>query len=60
MPDTNFEAPDVALASETDVVGTPEGDNEFPPDAPLKPIPDEAAQRPWGGAPDEYRQDKPA
>ncbi len=42
----------------TDVVGTPEGDNEFTPDEPLHPVPDGAEQEPRGGAPDVYRQPK--
>ena len=58
MPDTDFQAPGDASEIKTDVVGTPEGDNEFPPDVPLKPVPNEAEQRPRGGAPDEYRQEK--
>ena len=58
MPKTDFEAPDGVPEDETDVVGTPEGDNEFAPDEPLKPVPDGAEQRPRGGAPDEYRQEK--
>ena len=60
MPDTDFQAPDGVTEVPTDVVGTPEGDGEFPPDQPLKPVPDEAEQRPRGGAPDEYRQARPA
>ena len=40
----------------TDVVATPEGDNEFAPDQPLKPTPDAAEQVPRGNAPDTYRQ----
>ena len=40
----------------TDVVGTPEGDNEFAPDEPLKPTPTGAEQTPRGSAPDAYRQ----
>ncbi len=55
MPDRNFEAPDSADDSKTDVVGTPEGDNEFKPDEPLKPVPAEAEQVPRGGAPDPYK-----
>ena len=40
----------------TNVVGTPEGDNEFAPDEPLQPTPDGAEQIPRGNAPDVYRQ----
>ncbi len=38
------------------VVGTPEGDNEFPPDKPLTGLPEDAHQKPRGGTPDKYRQ----
>ncbi len=40
----------------TDVVATPEGDNEFAPDEPLKPTPEAAEEIPRGSAPDDYRQ----
>ncbi len=49
--------PDVPEEDAPDVVGTPEGDNEFPPDAPLKPVPDGAEQDPRGAEPDPYKQD---
>lgn len=42
--------------NEAKVVGTPEGDNEFSPDEPLKPLPEGAEQDPRGNAPDAYRQ----
>jgi len=58
MPDTDFEAPDSPEDDEPDVVGTPEGDDEFAPGEPLKKLPDEALQDPRGGAPDAYRQPK--
>ncbi len=51
MPKTDFEVPDSAEDETTDVVGTPEGDNEFAPDEPLKPVPDGAEQLPRGGDP---------
>ncbi len=38
------------------VVGTPEGDNEFPPDAPLKPTSD-GLETPAGNAPSPYDAD---
>jgi len=34
------------------VVGTPEGDNEFPPEKPLTELPEGAAQKTRGGAAD--------
>ncbi len=55
MPKTDFEALDDAEDNETDAVGTPEGDNEFAPDQPLKPVPPGAEQMPRGGAPDPYK-----
>jgi hypothetical protein len=58
MPDTDFEAPDTVPEGSPEVVGTPEGDNEFTPDEPLKKLPDEAEQVPRGGGPDAYRQPK--
>jgi hypothetical protein len=61
MPTPNepdLEAPDSPEDHEPDTVGTPEGDNEFPPDAPLRPLPDGAELDPRGAAPDEYRQPK--
>jgi hypothetical protein len=56
MPETDFEAPDSVPEGSPTVVGTPEGDNEFVPDQPLKKLPDEALQEPRGNGPDEYRQ----
>jgi hypothetical protein len=50
MPKTDFEAPDSVPDEAPTVVGTPEGDNEFPPDQPLSPLPDGAEQEPGGGA----------
>ena len=41
-----------------DTVATPEGDNEFPSDQPLHPLPTEAEENPRGSAPDDYRQPK--
>jgi hypothetical protein len=38
--------------AEPTVVATPEGDNEFPPDAPLNPLPEGALLTPNGAAPD--------
>ena len=57
MPQTDFEAPDSVPEDAPTVVGTPEGDNEFSPDEPLKQIPDDALQEPRGGGVDGYRQD---
>ena len=55
MPDTDFEPTDKVPEREPEVVGTPEGDGEFPPGEPLKPVPDAAEQKPRGGAPDPYK-----
>jgi hypothetical protein len=46
------------MATEDTVVGTPEGDNEFKPDEPLQPLPDDALQVPDGSSPAPYRQDR--
>jgi hypothetical protein len=35
-----FDSPDLPEDDEPDTVGTPEGDNEGPPDAPLRPMSD--------------------
>jgi len=51
MPETEFEVPDSVPEDAPATVGTPEGDNEFGPDQPLKPLPDGAEQEPMGGAP---------
>ncbi len=58
MPDTDFEAPDSVPEDAPSTVGTPEGDNEFAPDQPLKRLPEEAEQVQRGGAPDSYRAPK--
>ncbi len=58
MPETDFESTDRADDRKTDVVGTPEGDNEFAPDEPLARLPEDAYQTPRGSAPDGYRQEK--
>ena len=50
-----FESPEKAIDGATPVVGTPEGDNEFAPDQPLKPLPDGAEKIPRGSAPDPYK-----
>ena len=45
----------------TDVVGTPEGDNEMLPDEPLKPAADaavEGLETPAGSGEDSYKRDK--
>jgi segregation and condensation protein B len=44
-------------ADAPEVVGTPEGDNEFAPDEPLKPMPEgeTGLQEPLGSAPDPYK-----
>ncbi len=45
----------------TDVVATPEGDNEILPDEPLKPAADAAMsglETPRGSEPDWYKEDK--
>jgi hypothetical protein len=50
-------------ATERDIVSTPEGDNEFAPDAPLTPGEIEQAvdnmQVPNGNAPSPYASDQP-
>lgn len=50
--------PDSPQDQEPDTVGTPEGDNEFAPDQPLKPLPDGVEQDPRGAEPDPYKQDR--
>ena len=45
--------PDSPEDQEPHVVGTPEGDNEFAPDQPLKPVPDGAEQIPRGSDPED-------
>jgi hypothetical protein len=48
--------PDSPEDHEPDVVRTPEGDNEVPPDQPLQPLPDDdGMQEPRGSAPDPYQ-----
>ena len=49
--------PDEPEEDAPDVVGTPEGDNEFQPDEPLHPLPDGAERDPRGAEPDTYKQD---
>ena len=50
--------PDAPDEDAPEVVATPEGDNEFPPDAPLKPLPEGAERNPRGAEPDDpYKQD---
>ena len=44
MANTDFEPPDSPEDEEPDVVGTPEGDDEFAPDEPLKKLPEGAEQ----------------
>ncbi len=58
MPETDFEPTDKVPEHAPKVVGTPEGDNEFAPDEPLKKLPDDAQQIPRGNGPDDYRQPK--
>ncbi len=46
----------------SDVIATPEGDNEFLPDEPLQPSADAAMtglETPRGSEPDSYKADKP-
>lgn len=57
MPMEIRPVPDSPQDHEPDVVGTPEGDNEFAPDEPLHPVPDGAEQDPRGAEPDPYKQD---
>lgn len=51
MAKTDFEVRDSVENPKTDVVGTPEGDNEFLPDEPLTQVPDGAEQLRRGGNP---------
>ena len=50
-----FESAAKKPANTTDVVGTPEGDNEFKPNEPLAPLPEAAEEDPPGAAPDAYK-----
>ncbi len=43
--------------ADTRTVATPEGDNEFAPDQPLKPVPESAEQNTRDAGPDPYKQD---
>lgn len=52
MAETIRTAPESPQDHEPDVVGTPEGDNEFAPDEPLKPMPEGALQDPRGSEPE--------
>ena len=54
-PNQNVEAPDTVPEDLPDVVGTPEGDNEFAPDQPLGRVPADAEEKPRGGAPEPYK-----
>ena len=54
--------PDNADDAKTNVIATPEGDNEFLPDEPLQPSSDAATsglETPRGNEPDSYKNDKP-
>ena len=55
MPDFGNKIDQSSVPS--DVVSTPEGDNEFAPEEPLAPT--EGMQIPAGNAPDPYNEDKP-
>jgi hypothetical protein len=44
MANTDFEPKDSPEDEEPDVVGTPEGDDEFAPDEPLEKLPEGAEQ----------------
>jgi hypothetical protein len=56
-----FDSPDTPQDHEPTTVATPEGDNEFAPDQPLKPIQEieGTLQTPRGQGPQSYKQDKP-
>jgi hypothetical protein len=48
------------MPTDPKTIATPEGDNEIPPDAPLKPGADRALdglETPAGSAPDPYKED---
>ncbi len=47
---------DSPMDEEPDRVHTPEGDNEFAPDQPLKPL-DQGLQTPRGNGKDPYKED---
>jgi hypothetical protein len=55
-----FDSPDTPADHEPKTVATPEGDNEFAPDQPLKPIQETEGtlQTPRGQGPQAYKQDK--
>ena len=55
-----LDSPDTPEDHEPDTVATPEGDNEFAPDQPLKPIQEieGTLQAPRGNGPQSYKQDK--
>lgn len=59
MPNTDFQATDKVSEIETDVVGTPEGDGEYPEGVPLSKLPDEALQVPRGNDPDQREDLRP-
>jgi hypothetical protein len=52
-PTPGFDKTETPISS---TIATPEGDNEFPPDVPLTPLPAAALETPRGSAPDLYRQ----
>jgi hypothetical protein len=45
-PNHGIESPDSPEDDEPTTVATPEGDNEYPPDQPLEPLPDGLQQTP--------------
>ena len=51
--------PDTPVEHIPATVGTPEGDNEFAPDQPLRPLPDGTVEDPRGNEPDAYKEDHP-
>jgi len=42
---------------ESDRIATPEGDGEFDPSQPLRPLPEGALEDPRGNEPDSYERD---
>jgi hypothetical protein len=62
MPDNIPRKPGGPLDHAPDVIATPEGDNEFAPDQPLKPAADidaEGLETPRGSEPQAYKRDHP-
>lgn len=57
MADNIRPIPQASEAHESDVIATPEGDGEFDPTQPLRPLPEGALEDPRGNKPDSYDRD---